>query len=184
MKRCKVFVAAGAKTPNDKGMVEEAAWLGDYLAKNGYTYIQGASKRGLMGATYNAFIKKSDDVILHLWDVFEHELKESFVGKQNVHKSLNLRLEGFIKDTDVIIVLPGGNGTLQEFTTFFEYARAKNNDYRIILVNYNGFYDPLIEMAKNHNQFGFDLHYSFFKIVNVVGSVKEAVKLLPKITKK
>ena len=184
MKKCKVFVAAGSKTPNDKGMVEEAQWLGSYLAKKGYTYIQGASKRGLMGATYNAFTKISHDVVLHLWSVFSHELNENFVGKQNVHRSLNLRLEGFIKDTDVLIVLPGGNGTLQEFTTFFEYARVKNNDYKIIIVNYNGFYNPLIDMAHNHSQFGFDDRYSFFRIINVVKNVKEAVKLLPKITKK
>lgn len=184
MKQCKVFVAAGSKTPNDEKITEQAKWLGSYLAENGYTYIQGGSKHGLMGATYNAFAKKSDDIIFHIWEVFVEKDLNKFKGKTHIYKSLNARIEGFIKDTDVLIVMPGGNGTLQEFATFFEYCRVKKNDYKIILVNYNGFYDSLIDLQNKQAELGFDMHYSFFKIVNVVKNVEEAVSLLPKITKK
>ena len=184
MKKCNIFVAAGSKTPNDENLVEEAKWLGAYLAENGYTYVQGGSKHGLMGATYNEFIKKSDKVILHIWEVFVEKDLNQFAGKTNIHKSLNDRLTGFISDTDVLIVLPGGNGTLQEFATFFEYCRVKNNDYKIIIVNYDGFYDDFIEFQVKQIKFGFDQDYKFFKYVHVVKNVKEAVKLLPNITKK
>ena len=183
MKDCKVFVAAGSKNPNDENITKQAKWLGTYLAENGYTYVQGGSKHGLMGATYNAFAKKSKKIILHIWEVFVEKDLHLFTGKIKIHKSLNDRLKGFIKDTDVLIVLPGGNGTLHEFATFFEYCRVKNNDYKIILVNHNGFYNPLIDLQNKQMEFGFDVRYSFYKIVNVVKNVEEAVKLLPKITK-
>lgn len=184
MKECKVFVAAGSKLPNDEKLTEEAKWLGTYLAENNYTYVQGGSKHGLMGATYKAFAKKSDKVIVHVWEVFADRDLKSMKGNIQVHKSLNDRLKGFINDTDILIVLPGGNGTLHEFATFFEYCRVKSNDYKIILINYKGYFDSLMEFQVKQIKFGLDQDYKFFKYVHVVKNVKEAVALLPKIDKK
>lgn len=183
MKECKVFVAAGSKIPNDERIVKQAEWLGKYLGENGYTYVQGGSKHGLMGATYKEFAKKSSNVIVHVWEVFADKDLKSMKGKIKVHPTLNDRLKGFIKDTDILIVLPGGNGTLHEFATFFEYCRVKNNDYKIIVVNYDGFYDSFMEFQVKQIKLGFDQDYKFFKYVHVVNNVEEAVVLLPKIKK-
>ena len=175
--RIGVFVAAGSKTPKDKELLEQGRILGEFLGKNDYTFIQGASTQGLMGATYNEFVKYSYNVILHLWEIFKDEEKYVVEGKK--HKSLNLRLEGFLQDTDVLIVLPGANGTLHEFCTFFEYARYNKIRSKIILVNYKGFYDDLINQYKKQVEWGFFNLSNFKGVCHIVNNVEEAIKFIP-----
>lgn len=175
-----VFVAAGAGTPIDshKELLEQARVIGEFLGKNGYTFIQGASKNGVMGATYNEFIKHSSDVILHLWEIFA---KDEYIVKGIIHKSLNLRLEGFLKDTDVLVVFPGSNGTVHEFCTFFEYARYNKHIAKIILINFDGYYDDLINHYKKQAEWGLIKKGVFASCCSVVSNVYEAIEILKRI---
>lgn len=179
-----VFVAAGSRLGGDPIFEEMAYTLGEYLGRNGYTYLQGASKRGLMGATYNGFIKYSKKIKMHLWNIFDDEKK--FIGIKTTHRTLSKRLDGFLKDTDILIVLPGANGTLHELSTFFEYSRyAKAQyNYQIILVNIKGFYDGFLQQIDRQLKDGFYRENNFNKLISVVENIDEVIKLLPNLEKK
>ena len=176
-----VFVPAGSFTPHDQNMLKEAEKLGEFLGKNGYTYVQGLNKNGLMGATYNGFVKYSDKIKYHMWSLFG-DCKE-LVGIRYMHNNLNDRLEGFFKDTDIVIVLPGGNGTMHEFVTFLEHSRYYRTHYKIILVNYKGFYNGFLHQISKQIKEGLFPEYEFEKVVTVVKNVDEAISQIPPLSR-
>ncbi len=56
---------------------------------------------------------------------------------------------------DAAIILPGGNGTLDELFELITWNTLKIHEKKIILLNSAGFYDPLIAHLKNMQQEGF-----------------------------
>ena len=56
-KDVRVFVAEGCRLPKNKNFVDAAKKIGEYLGKRQYVYLQGCNEFGLMGATYNEFVK-------------------------------------------------------------------------------------------------------------------------------
>lgn len=55
----------------------------------------------------------------------------------------------FLQNFDIIVALPGGLGTHDEIFSFLTESKAGNWAGKIILVNFNGFFDPLMHLL-NH----------------------------------
>ena len=181
----RVFVAAGCKTPNDMDIIDAARVLGEFLGKRKYTYLQGCNERGIMGATYNEFIKYNDQVkLVDLSVVYFDSYREGMVGERLSSNCLNTRLKTFADNTDILVVLPGANGTLHEFTTFFELNRQYPNAYEIILVNINGFYDKLLEFYRVQESQDLCHEGEFDSLVNVVSNIDEAIEIIKNYKKR
>ena len=55
-----------------------------------------------------------------------------------------------------MVILPGGIGTLAEFTSMLDYARCTTYEKKpIILFNYNNYYTPIINMLKGMHDSNF-----------------------------
>ena len=175
----RVFVAAGCKTPKNPKITEAARKMGEFLGKKQYVYLQGCNEKGIMGATYNEFIKYNTKVkLVDLSIVYFDSYREGMIGDRLSSRCLNTRLKNFADNTDVLVVFPGANGTLHEFATFFEINRQYPHAYEIILVNIDGFYDKLIEFYRVQEEEGLCHKGEFDDLVNVVGTVEEAIEII------
>ncbi len=178
-KDVRVFVAEGCRLPKNKNIVEAARKIGEYLGKRQYVYLQGCNEFGLMGVTYNEFIKYNDKVrLVDLDVVYINNYREDMVGDHIPCAHLNNRLQTFAENTDVLVVLPGANGTLHEFTTFYEINRMYPNAYEIILVNIDHFFDKLLDFYKEQAKEDLCDENEFAEQVNVVTSADEAIELI------
>ena len=63
-------------------------------------------------------------------------------------KTLNESNNELIKNSDIILVLPGAYGTLSEVISSIELVRTKVYDKKIIFYNINNFYDDLFELCE------------------------------------
>ena len=175
----RVFVAEGSRLPKNKKFIKAAKQIGEYLGKRKYVYLQGCNEYGLMGATYNEFIKYNDKArLVDLNVVYFDNYHEDMVGDRIKCSNLNNRLQTFADNTDILVVLPGANGTVHEFTTFFEINRMYPNAYEIILLNMDHFYDKLIEFYDVMAEQDLCDGNEFREQVRVVTTVEEVIDLI------
>ena len=52
-------------------------------------------------------------------------------------------------NSDAIIALPGGTGTLEELIEAITWKRLQLISVPIIIINLDGFYDPLVQLFEN-----------------------------------
>lgn len=176
MKR--VFVCAGMSLSKSEQINNEAKMLGEILSEDKeITYVQGGSDKGLMGNTLKEFLKHSNNVEFLIPDVYyEYDAPAliKLVGKNNFKVKITHgeagRLQG-IKDCDLIIVLPGGTGTLEELLYCNETGRSGEHKARIILVNVNDFYNGFLEQLKTNIKHGLSTQSALR--FDVVSSVQE-----------
>ncbi len=181
----RVFVAAGCKLPQNENIIKAARVIGEFLGKRQYAYLQGCNEKGLMGVTYNEFIKYNKKVkLVDLSVVYFDSYREGMVGERMSSKCLNTRLKTFADNTDILVVLPGANGTVHEFTTFFEINRQYPHAYEIILVNIDGFYDKLLEFYREQEKQGLCHEGEFDDLVNVVTSAEEVIEIIKNYKKR
>src|SRR3989338_4621971 len=143
---CVFCSAASAVAPNYHGAAYE---LGVLIGKNNFDLTYGGTSNGLMGDVKNGVQKEGGRVLGILAPAFAQ-----FAGGEDTcifASNLSERKSLMALNTNVgFIGLPGGFGTLDEiFTVIADHQAQKfsNPDILIrpiILLNTNGFYDPLL----------------------------------------
>lgn len=144
----KVFVALGMSYPKQKGVVEEVKNVSKILAKYNCTFVQGGCSRGLMGECLREFQKYSDDVIAIVPEPYRRDLDDVVSKESYVVESEADRLKFTIHNCDVIIVFPGGSGTLTELAFYNETRKSNEHSARIVILNTKGFYNKLLKFVK------------------------------------
>lgn len=174
----KVFVAAGAYRPKNEEFLEDARNLGKLLAENHLTYVQGGCDKGLMGATYGEFLINSDDAELIIPTAYRDDVENMPYKKLHLVDTINERLMLITRICKYVIVIPGGLGTLDEITNFIETYRGKEHKAKVILVNFNGFYDYYLKQNEKMVEEGLVMDGVFESIVKVVKDSNEAMEYI------
>ena len=94
-----------------------------------------------------------------------------------------LRFRKLYFRSDLIVILPGGIGTLAEFASSVEEYRASLGNKKIILVNYDNFYDNLLDWLSSGQRKGF-VEKDLKNCYSVVNTLDEFEKELNKFMEK
>jgi uncharacterized protein (TIGR00730 family) len=178
MKVC-VYCASSAEI--DSIYLEAAAQLGRLLAENNITCINGAGKQGLMGALNNSMLRHGGTAIgiipqfMVEADWFHPDLTEIIVT-ETMHERKTLMAH----NSNAIIALPGGMGTLEELTEIITWRQLGLYKNPIIVLNINEYYNPLLAFFEKmiDEKFMPDTHRNTWQVVD---TAEEAVRLLNKI---
>ena len=124
--------------------------LGEMLVENGYGLVFGGSNVGLMNSIAIAMKRHKGKIVSVIPDFF----KDQGLGFQDsdemiVTKTMQKRMEIMMQRGDAFIALPGGFGTLEEITEVLTQRYLKKHKNPILLMNYDGFYDPLMEFFEH-----------------------------------
>ncbi len=140
----RLFIGASS-AENIKGeYIEDCTKLLEVLLKNN-DLVFGAYDKGLMGVSYN-IAKKNNRKITGICPVFYKESLEAI--DCDVEELTTTMLDSTLKiykDSDAIILLPGGFGSIYEFFTANYSKICKEINIPIILYNSCGYYDKLLE---------------------------------------
>src|ERR1700722_4283395 len=138
-----VFCASAAGTnPAYRAAAEE---LGRAMAERGIGLIYGGAKVGLMGAVADATLAAGGHVV----GVIPHVLVDLEVAHQGVTElhvtsTMHTRKALMAERADAFLILPGGFGTFEEMFEVLAWQTLKLHTKPILLLNINGFYDPLL----------------------------------------
>lgn len=140
-----VYCASSAKL--EAKYFEATQQIGTILAQHNITVIYGGGAVGLMGKLADTIIEQ-EGTIIGVMPRFMHQVEWQHEGITELilTKDMHERKKRFMEDTDALLALPGGCGTLEELLEAITLKRLGVFVKPIILFNQDGFYDPLIEM--------------------------------------
>ncbi len=140
-----VYCASSTKIADKYFQTADA--LAEVLSANNITLIYGGGAVGLMGRMADRMLEKGGNVIGVIPDFMTAvEWEHKGVTQMQVVMDMHQRKRRFFEGTDAIVALPGGCGTLEELLEAITWKRLGLVTAPIIIVNTDGFYDPLIAM--------------------------------------
>lgn len=151
-----ICVFCGSSVGTDKRYAEAAARLGDVLADNKCTLIYGGGSVGLMNVIANRMLERGCEVIGVMPDfLLDHEIGHPTITKMIPTKTMAERKEILIRESDAFISMPGGFGTLDEFSEVVVADQLRLIEKPIALYNTLGYYDDLVSWINRGINAGF-----------------------------
>ena len=173
-----ICVYSASSTKINQIYFEAASQLGMLLAQHHIRLVNGAGSIGLMSAVADAALAYGGEVT---------GVIPSFMIEQNWHhKSLTKLIEVptmherkqlMAQLSDAVIALPGGCGTLEELLEIITWKQLGLYLNPIIILNINGFFDPLLQMLDKaiEERFMRQQHGDIWKVAN---TPEEALQLV------
>ncbi|TAL69832.1 MAG: TIGR00730 family Rossman fold protein [Bacteroidetes bacterium] len=143
----KVCVFCASSTDCDEIFFKEAEKLGKSLAHAEYEIIYGGGKVGLMGAVATSALSEGGK-ITGVVPSFLQSLGNYGITELRVVKNLAERKSIMLNESDCIVALPGGVGTLDEILEAITWKLLGLINSPIYIININNFFNPLLEMLE------------------------------------
>lgn len=152
-----VCVFCGARPGLDPAFTQAATQTGTMLAHAGWRLVYGAGDIGLMGAVAEAAAAAGG---ARLGVIPQHLIaREAAHGsgprEAIVTETMHERKKVMFANSDAIVVLPGGAGTLDEFFEVLTWAQIGLHGKPIVLVDVQGYWSPLVALIEQVIAAGF-----------------------------
>jgi uncharacterized protein (TIGR00730 family) len=173
-----ICVYCASSTKIDRKYVLAAERLGELLAERHISLMNGGGKFGLMSAMTDVVVNHGGEAIGVIPQfMVDHGWDYNKMSKTIVVKDMHERKQLMADKSDAIIALPGGCGTLDELLEIITWKQLGLYENPIIILNIDGYYDPLLEMFDKaiHNNFMGVLHANLW---NVAQTPEEAIELI------
>jgi uncharacterized protein (TIGR00730 family) len=121
--------------------------MGALLAERGWRLVYGAGDVGLMGVVAVAAQAGGGETL----GVIPQHLLVREVGKRDltqfvVTETMHERKKVMFMNSDAIVVLPGGAGSLDEFFEVLTWAQLGLHARPIVLLDAEGYWQPLVAL--------------------------------------
>lgn len=177
IKRVAIFCASSPDV--DEVYFDAAENLTRELIKNDIAINYGGGGVGLMGKIADTVLELGGNIKGFI-PVFMKEMEWSHkkVKDMVLVRDMHERKYRLKKNIDAIITLPGGVGTMDELMEFITLKQLGQFTKPIIIVNTNGFYDPLFELLARmiSQKFMRDIHTDIWTVVSDPSEVIDAIR--------
>lgn len=174
-----IYCASG--TQIDDAYFEAARQLGTLLGQKQIRIVNGAGRMGLMAAVSEAAMQEGGTVT-GVIPTFMMERGWHHTGLSELIEvsSMHERKQTMAAMSDAVIALPGGCGTLEELLEIITWKQLGLYLKPIVVLNTNGYYNPLLEMLQKAVVDGF-MKVEHQAIWTVADTPCEAVNLIHSI---
>ena len=171
-----VYCASSAKI--DEIYFEATERLAKILVNSKVQVIYGGGGHGLMGKLADTVLAQGGQ-IKGIMPQFMNEVEwaHKSVTDFEFTKTMHERKAKFLENIDALITLPGGTGTLEELLEAITLKRLGQFTKPIIILNTNGYYDPLIQMLERcvEEKFLRPIHAEMWTFVHQPEEVMSAI---------
>jgi len=156
MQNISVCVYCGSRFGTSADFKAQATNLGQRIAGEKWRLVYGAGDVGLMGAVARA----AQGAGATTFGVIPTHLLRAEVGKTDlthfvITENMHERKKVMFMNSDAIVVMPGGAGSMDEFFEVLTWAQLDLHNKPIILMNVAGYWDPLIGLIDHMIANGF-----------------------------
>lgn|SRR5574344_1233556 len=151
----KVFIGCGSNPKINSNYLDETKRVCELLCEMNYDLVFGAYSLGMMGVCYNTFIQNKRHVYGISLDAYEDDLVNLKDMDSKCFDNSFDRLKKIFKESDLFLILPGGTGTYGELFGLLEEFKTNKGDKRLILYNYNHFFDDLLKYLQKNLELNF-----------------------------
>ena len=151
-----ICVFCGSSNGFDRRFEEAAARLADVLADNDCVLFYGGGSIGLMNVIADRMLERGKKVVGVMPDfLLSHEIGHERIDEMISTKTMAERKEILLRESDAFIVMPGGFGTLDEFSEVVVADQLQLMKKPVALYNTLGYYDDLVRWMQRGVREGF-----------------------------
>jgi uncharacterized protein (TIGR00730 family) len=145
-----VCVFCGSHAGADPSYRKCAQETGTWIARHGGRVVYGGGNNGLMGEVASSAISLGGSVLGIIPEALvEREWAKLDCTELRVVANMHERKRQMAEQADVFMVLPGGIGTFEEFFEVWTWRQLGYHNKPIGILNWNGFYDPLLQLMQH-----------------------------------
>jgi uncharacterized protein (TIGR00730 family) len=174
-----ICVFCGSRNGALPDYTEAASELGHAIAKEKWRLVYGAGDIGLMGAVARSTQAAGGDTFgvipVHLLD---REVGKRDLGRFVVTENMHERKKVMFMNSDALVVLPGGAGSLDEFFEVLTWRQLGLHTKPIYLLNIAGYWDKLVDLLDHIIEQGFadDSLKSYLSVIDTVPALLSALR--------
>jgi len=151
-----ICVFCGSSMGHEEAYGAAARHLGQLIAERKYALVFGGGSLGLMGQVARA-ARDGGAPVIGILPEFLRSLEPPLKSAEEliITPDLYQRKDRMMAIASAFIILPGGLGTLDEFFEVLTAAQLDVHEKPIVVVNVNGFFEPLKALLDHHVRCGF-----------------------------
>jgi uncharacterized protein (TIGR00730 family) len=177
--RKRICVYCGSRSGTDSKYEKMAVALGTRMVTEQIDLVYGGGRVGLMGVVSRTVMNQGGQVFGVIPDgLFGKEVADTDITDLQVVASMHERKALMEKLSDFFLAIPGGWGTLDEFFEILTWAQIGIHSKPILLLNLDGFFDPLLAQIQLMVREGF-VDSKYLSLLQVVTSIDEVFEQLP-----
>ena len=179
----RVCVYCASSEQCDRAYHEAATRLGTLLARDGCTIVYGGGAVGLMGSLANGAIAEGGKVIgIIPRFMTEVEWQHPGLTSLEVVEDMRERKHRLLTDSDAVVAMPGGCGTLEELFEAITLKRLGLYFNPIVLLDTKGFFSPLNDFMQTviAERFMNAEHAAMWSLVDKPEDVLPKIRSTPK----
>lgn len=143
----KIGVFCSANNNIEKLYFDKTEEFGQWMGENGHTLVFGGCNVGLMDCVAKSVKNAGGRIIGVVPTLVEKNGKRSDILDVEINtENLSDRKDLLLIQSDIIVALPGGIGTLDEIFTVAASHTIGYHNKKVILYNIDHFYDTLIAL--------------------------------------
>ena len=151
-----ICIFCGSSAGTNPAYRSAAERLGTFLARSGRSLVYGGGRVGLMGALADAALAAGGRVIGVIPEALvAREIAHSGLTELHVTTGMHARKARMAELADAFVAMPGGFGTLDELFEIVTWAQLEIHAKPIGLLNFAGYFDPLIRYLDHAVDQGF-----------------------------
>lgn len=180
----KVFVCGSVDPRIKPQYLEGIEQIASNLLEHNDGVVCVGSQTGSIGAMYSKMIEGDGFVDIIVPTPYAHEAQGMIANSITAVDTLFMLQQVALRNTEITLVLPGGNGTLAELFMITDSIKSKFDTDKVIVYNINGFYNHIKDMndfmldagVLNHDQ------YEYFtwcntpeEVISVINNVRDNI---------
>lgn len=173
-----VTVYCASSNRVDEKYLSAAEELGKKLAEQKIGVVYGGGKVGLMGRLADGALAAGGNVrgIIPKF-MMDIELGHRDVTQLEIVEDMHVRQAKMMKYSDAFVTLPGGSGSMVEFLEVISWKRLGLVIAPAILVNFDRYYDSLVEMLNRCIDEKF-MAEEYHALWNITSTIDETIDLI------
>ncbi|MBQ8659442.1 MAG: LOG family protein [Bacilli bacterium] len=182
----RVTISSSSNDSIDVKYKESAIKVCDYLAENEWDLNWGSGSISIMGICYDEFSKYNRNIYGYTSPKYADDIENLPNAKHEIYDTtFDLKKHIFI-DADMLLMLPGGTGTISEFFAYLEEIRSNDVNIPLVIYNEDHLFDSTLALiddliTKNFNRSNI---YDYFKVANSFEEFKAIVDKINNTIKK
>ena len=164
----RVTISSSSSTSIDEKYFDESRKVLEYLASNECDLNWGSADYSIMGLCYEVFGNHDRKMYGYTSEKYASDIERLPKATHTVYEDTFDLKKNIFNDADLVLILPGGTGSVSEFFAYLEEIRSNDKNTKLVLYNVDGQYNTIIDLINDMIAKGFNKQtiFDYFKIVN------------------
>ena len=168
----RVTISSSSSSTIDQKYFDESRKVLEYLADEGFDLNWGSADYSIMGLCYEIFRDKGRNIKGYTSEKYKSDIERLPAATHTVYEDTFDLKKNIFNDADLVLILPGGTGSISEFFAYLEEIRSNDKNTKLVLYNIDHQYDAVRVLIDSLIKEGFN-KTTIYDYYNEVSSVEE-----------